>query len=566
MDNETLDFLASEANLLSHLQAQLTGLSPYQIGHRFARFVQYLYPYTEVGASFKLPQLRQESHDGGVDMEAEPKSGAKSAYIQSKYSIRSVDEVDQIFSKFQSFEAKNKNVPQASLFEDVNAPNELPIYVIFTASKIGSLVDRYKVSGRPSVNFFQKLVENEQIFLIDSGRLYAALLSAYKRSTQLPESVDLTFDTPYLRDGEVLIGITSVARIRELYEEFGDALFLENIREWLGPHGGKQVKGTRESPNQAISKTLHEAPQRFLARNNGLTFRAKKITVLANDRVILSEASIVNGCQTTMSIVDAGGGVAAKVVVKVVETDDSWDIAQAANFQTTLDRMELELARDLRPQIIRAQAQKTGMKFVSASGHRTAFSVVEELYDEAIVYEEFRSLFVGLFSRNPSNSFLNNYSELRQDLLASLQIFEEKDAFYEKLFRIQLETRKGAAKQFEAIDGTNIGELFQRFWKEEKANYRSYISLLALAYIAGDDVGLPISNFKEMTIFIDSVLRRIDTNSDALQNAYSYAFKAIALLVLHKHQDKQEQLQAMFREIQNAKFENLLNQVKLIAT
>jgi hypothetical protein len=274
----------------------------------------------------------------------------------------------------------------------------------------------------------------------------------------------------------------------------------------------------------------------------------------------------VNGCQTTMSIVEAGAGVDAKVVVKVVETDDSWDIAQAANFQTTLDRMELELARDLRPQIIRAQAQKTGMKFSSESSHRTAFSVVEELYDETINYEEFRSLFVGLFSRNPSNSFQNNYSELRPELLKALQQYPEKDIFYEKLFRIHIAAKAAAADQFSSVDGTDIGDLFQRFWKEEKANYRSYISLIALAYLAGTRSALPINGFAELIIFIDLVLGEIDKDAQALKKAYSYAFKAIALLVLQKHNDKKEQLQAMFGEIQNARFANLLTQATLIAT
>jgi hypothetical protein len=569
MKQESLEFLKSEVDFLAHLQAQLANLSPVDIGRRFARFSQYLFAYTEIGENYKLPQQRQETHDGGVDMEAEAKIGSGVAFIQSKYTIRSVDDVDQIISKFQSFESKKqKKRSQRGLFDsEESSEDDFPQYVVITSSKVDGLLTRYLSSGRASVPFYQDLKQKNLIHFLDCVKVYAALLNAYKRSTYLPTNVQLIFDTPFLRDGEVLIGITSVGRIRALYHDFGDSLFLENIREWLGPHGGKQTsKNNRESPNQAIARTLLDAPARFLARNNGLTFRAKKIKPLSDREVMLDEASIVNGCQTTMSIVDVGEGIEAKVVVKIVETDDSWDIAQAANFQTNLDRMELELARDLRPQIIRAEAQKTGLKFASESGHRTAFSVVEELYDETITYEEFRSLFVGLFSRNPSNSFQNNYSELRQELLASLQEYSDRDAFYEKLFKIHISAKSGAANQYSSVDGTDIGDLFQRFWKEEKANYRSYIALLALTYLGGQKVALPVANFSDLVLFIDIVLSEIEKDATALQKAYSYAFKAIALLVLQKHQDKKEQLQAMFGEIQNAKFSNLLTQTRVIAS
>lgn len=569
MKEESLDFLSSEADFLAHLQSQLANLGPVDIGRRFARFSQYLFSYSDVGMDFKLPQLRQETHDGGVDMEAESKFGGTTAFIQSKYTIRGVDDLDQIFSKFQNFELiSKKKKTQPGLFDaEDTSSSATSRYIVVTSSKIDGLLTRYAATGRASVDFFDRLKKSDLVHFLDAGKLYSALVNAYKRSTYLPTNVRLQFDTPFLRDGEVLIGITSIARIRSLYHDFGDSLFLENIREWLGPHGAKQTqKNNRESPNQAIAKTLMDAPARFLARNNGLTFRAKKITRISDSEVTLDEASIVNGCQTTMSIVDVGDGVDAKVVVKVVETDDSWDIAQAANFQTNLDRMELELARDLRPQIIRAEAQKTGLKFSSESGHRTAFSVVEELYDETITYEEFRSLFVGLFSRNPSNSFQNNYSELRQDLLGALQEHSGRDAFYEKLFRIHIAAKTGAVNQFSAVDGTDIGDLFQRFWKEEKANYRSYIALLALTYLGGQKVTLPVGNFSDLVSFIDVVLHAIESDPSALQKAYSYAFKAIALLVLQKHQDKKEQLQAMFGEIQSAKFSNLLTQTRIIAT
>jgi len=566
MDQNSLQFLQSESDFLAHLQAQLMGLAPGEIGRRFARFSQYLFCYTEPGRQFKLPQCRKETHDGGVDLEAESHEGERRAYIQVKYTIRSVDDIDQIISKLHNFDEMAKRKPkQISLF-DVGDCRSSAEFVIITSSKVDNLLSRYIDSERPSLKAYFELRDSGSLHIIDCAAMYEALRNTYKRSTSMPTDVMISFQTPLIRCGEVVLGIAPTAQIQALYNDFGDALFLENIREWLGPHGGKQTsKNNRESPNDAIVKTLNDAPARFLARNNGITIRAKRITLINDKTVLLDEASIVNGCQTTMSIVHFGEEVVANVVVKIVETDDSWDIAQAANFQTNLERMALELARDLRPQLVRAQAQRAGHRFSSESSHRTAFSVIEELYEETVSYEEFRSLFIGLFSRNPSNSFIGNYSELRQDLLAELQKFDSRDSFYEKLFTIHIAIKIAARKQYEKLAGKEAGELFQRFWKDD-AIYRSYIALVALAYVAGPEIELPAANFDGIISFIRKVIAEIEKDESALQGAYECAFKAAAIQVLSKHQDKNEQLQAMFSEIRNAKFGNLLSRARLIAS
>jgi hypothetical protein len=564
MNHQIPDFLETQADFLSHLQAQLADKTPQEIGRRFAKFAQYIFLHTEIGQDFKLPEQRQETHDGGVDMRSESKKTSQLAYLQSKYTIKSVDEVDQIISKFRAFETSEKKNRQPQLFDDGQENEAKPIFVVITSSKVAGLVTKYRGCARPSVDYFQELEKTERLHFLDCEQVYQALLQAFKRSAEPPSSVELTFDTAFIRCDNVIVGILPVGQLRVMYQTFGDSLFLENIREWLGPHGGKQNRGSRESPNQAITRTLHDAPSRFLARNNGLTIRTKSVERKSDRIVVLKEASIVNGCQTTMAIVDAGEGIDAKVIVKIVETEDSWDVAQAANFQTNLERMELELARDLRPQLVRAEAQKSGVRFSSESTHRTAFSVIEELYSETISYEEYKSLFVGLFSRNPTNSFHNIYSELRGELLAALQACQQKENFYEKLFRINIAARSAAKKQFEKIDKTPVGDLFQRFWKEDRATYRSYVTLLALAYLADGKAGLPVRDFSGLLEFVDLVTERISSEESAMDHAYKCAFKAIALHILHRHPDKQEQLQTMFREIQDSKFDNLLAQARLI--
>ena len=53
----------------------------------------------------------------------------------------------------------------------------------------------------------------------------------------------------------------------------------------------------RENVNEAILATAQEAPDQMLARNNGITLRARSVKRLDENVLQLDEGSIVNGCQ-----------------------------------------------------------------------------------------------------------------------------------------------------------------------------------------------------------------------------------------------------------------------------
>lgn len=143
------------------------------------------------------------------------------------------------------------------------------------------------------------------------------------------------------------------ADLVQLFEEHGDALFFENIRDFLGATSGKVVTD-RMTVNQEIIQTISAQPGKMLPRNNGVTFRATSVASDGEDGIILANAAIVNGCQTTMCLVHcARVPDECMIQVKVVETDDAWDIAMAANYQNFVSRVDLDLARYLRPQLVR---------------------------------------------------------------------------------------------------------------------------------------------------------------------------------------------------------------------
>jgi hypothetical protein len=95
-------------------------------------------------------------------------------------------------------------------------------------------------------------------------------------------TVELT-DKPLHREN-VYLGIISSQQLKKLYEEFGDALFFENVRDFIDP-GKSKVQVGRTTPNLEIIRTVQHEPAALLSRNNGIVFRAEKI-VSRDERIL----------------------------------------------------------------------------------------------------------------------------------------------------------------------------------------------------------------------------------------------------------------------------------------
>lgn len=149
--------------------------------------------------------------------------------------------------------------------------------------------------------------------------------------------------------------------VSDLYQTYGDGLFFENIRDFLGPESGRRRRDNRASVNANIIETARSEPYKMLARNNGVTFRAAVVERQGHTVVLVTGASIVNGCQTTMCIVHAGAlDEDCYLPVKIVETADAWEVARAANYQNRVNQIDLDLARYLRPQLVQKAAGDLG--------------------------------------------------------------------------------------------------------------------------------------------------------------------------------------------------------------
>nr|WP_290224574.1 AIPR family protein [Trichocoleus desertorum] len=465
---ETFDLLQQ------HIRGQLEGLSTTEKGKRFARFVQRLIPQADAGAGFEMPELNSKlSNDGGVDLIGKDRKTDRTLYIQSKLYVDRADSIDSVISKFQAFKASDKS--QLSLFDTDDTSTH---FLLATLSPLTGILDKYKKQQYASKNFYERCVNENRIHFIDGYEILNLLKNAHGKLSQVPTNLTINFETPYIHKDDVYIGVISSFELKELHRKFGDALFFENVRDFLGVQTGVEKMG-RTTPNLEIIKTIKNEPEKMLSRNNGLVLGAEKVEQgLEENQLILKNGSVVNGCQTTMCLVEYSEK-SSFVLVKIVQTPDAWDITKSANYQTAVPDIDLELARYLRPQLVKRAAENFGVQLKDIE--RSAFQLIDEIYDRKVAYSETRLLYIGLLSRTPNNVFASNYTELFQDLIIGLyKNGVQEEEIFELLFLLQGISQESLNESKAIFSNPSYSNFFERLYKEDSLSYRSFLSILAL--------------------------------------------------------------------------------------
>ena len=459
------DHLESYDLLAQHIRGQLEGLNTTEKGDQFAHLIRKLVPQTDVGMDFELPEFSEKkSNDEGIDLIAKSKDGRRMLYIQSRLYLDRAEAIDSVLSKFQAYEETHQQnlVKNQYSFIDQGEP---PVFLLATLSPLAGIIKAYEGKSFASKTFYDRLVREGRIHLIDGLQIYSVLRGAFVKINQPPVSLELHLETPVTNKDNVYIGILSSVELQRLYSQFNDALFFENVRDFQGV-GRNAERSGRSTPNDEIMKTVKEAPEKMLERNNGVVFRADAVEI-SEDRhtLTLTKGSIINGCQTTMCLVnysDQPSFVQVKIIEKASE--DSWDVARAANYQNPVSEIDLMLAPSLRPQLAKRAASITGVQL--ANGEKSAFQILDEIYDKTVIYEETQLLFIGVFSRNPNNVFNSNYTDLLQDLID--KVFAE-DPFgtklFDTLFSLQGASQEAVAYAKEIFKSDAYSKLFERFYK-----------------------------------------------------------------------------------------------------
>lgn len=552
--NPLPNYLDSFDLLQQHIRGQLEGLSTTEKGSRFARFVQRLVPQAEAGAGFEMPELNSKlSNDGGVDLIGQDKNAGRTLYIQSKLYVDRADSIDSVLSKFRAFEADNQDKNQLSLFDTDDIATH---FLLVTLSPLSGILDRYKKQQYTSKDFYNSYVTEKKIHFIDGYDILNLLKNAYSKLSQVPTNLTINFETPYIYKDDVYIGIVSSLELKELHRKFGDALFFENVRDFLGVQTGVEKMG-RTTPNLEIIKTIKNEPYKMLSRNNGLVLGAENVQPgLNSNQLILENGSVVNGCQTTMCLVEYAEEP-SYVLVKIVQTPDAWDITTSANYQTAVPDIDLELARYLRPQLVKRAAENFGVQLKDRE--RSAFQLIDEIYERKVAYSETRLLYIGLFSRTPNNVFASNYTELYQDLIVALyknQVQEEE--IFELLFLLQSISQESLIESKTIFSHPSYSGLFERLYKEDSLSYRSFLSILALCGTINTSITERESDILKEVVrvrkFIDDASKALKNKQDRFKDFHKLAVKLWMQDSLDDDEDEAKVRRDMYLSSKKMKF------------
>lgn len=195
---------------------------------------------------------------------------------------------------------------------------------------------RSKTFG-PGISFFYEHQET----------IYDKYLVAKAANRNVPQDT-LTFNSSVaeLRGdfGQAIVGSIYANELDRLHEKYQNQLFEGNVRLFIG-----QRKG---GINEKIVETAENRPGDFWALNNGITIVAESFEEINENKYKIRHFSIVNGCQTTVSLSkaienDPAAG-RSQVLVRVVGAKKTL-LTDIVRYNNTQNPVKLSAVRLLDP-------------------------------------------------------------------------------------------------------------------------------------------------------------------------------------------------------------------------
>lgn len=188
---------------------------------------------------------------------------------------------------------------------------------------------------------------NVSFFYEFQDTLYDKYLVAKAASRNVPEDT-LTFNGSVAElkgeFGQAIVGSVLASELDRLHKEYENRLFEGNVRLFVG-----QRKG---GINEKIVETAENRPGDFWALNNGITIVADSFEALTESKFSLRHFSIVNGCQTTVSLSKAIENTKeagkSQVLVRVVGAKKTL-LTDIVRYNNTQNPVKLSAVRLLDP-------------------------------------------------------------------------------------------------------------------------------------------------------------------------------------------------------------------------
>ena len=177
--------------------------------------------------------------------------------------------------------------------------------------------------------------------------LYDKFLIARAADRNVPEDV-ITFSGPVAEVkgdfGQAIVGSVPASELARLHNNYKNQLFEGNVRLFIGERKG--------GINEKIVETAQTRPGEFWALNNGITIVADNFEQTVGNKYVIRRFSVVNGCQTTVSISraieKAEEAGKAQVLVRVVGAKKAL-LTDIVRYNNTQNPVKLAAVRLLDP-------------------------------------------------------------------------------------------------------------------------------------------------------------------------------------------------------------------------
>jgi len=240
------------------------------------------------------------AYDCGIDAYLVDTSEKRIRLFQSKYgeahSIGAIDKFIKDVERFKKLEqSKIRRDELQYLWKHLHEKNMKTELVYVTDND----VDEYESDG-------VKVVGKEQV--------YQTLWERIKKPAKGEKSSLRILKC--LEHDNALCCIVSAFDYADFVERNEHYAFESNIRKHIGGKG---------TINKGITKTLEECPHNFFEWNNGVTITVDNFSTIKDGKLDLNGAQIVNGAQTTKSILDRKkktNNLDAEVQVTIIKTKD----------------------------------------------------------------------------------------------------------------------------------------------------------------------------------------------------------------------------------------------------
>lgn len=205
-------------------------------------------------------------------------------------------------------------------------------------------------------------VSDETVEVIDINKIVQSLWDRIKKPAAGKKSKIKLEDKILYKN--TVVGILRLRELTDFVVKNRDYVFESNIRQWM------QFK---TNVNKGIRETLQLSPDKFFYYNNGITIVVSDFEQLEDNTLMLHAPQIVNGAQTSNSILDHAkrtNNLDGSITVTIIKADDEHDqnnITKYRNSQNSVRGKDLVSLMDFHKSI-KSQLENYGYFYEIQAG------------------------------------------------------------------------------------------------------------------------------------------------------------------------------------------------------